>query len=311
MIVVGGLSPAWQQVVLVDELQPGEVHRAREVHWCAGGKVFIVTISIDSLGGDVRAVSVLGGATGESVRDEMRERGIEGRWIDSTAPTRVCTTVVDASRGVATELVENAPGVSATQLGEFQSAFREAASGADFVVLTGSLASGAPSSYFRELVDGLDARVILDVRGPELLEALEARPFLVKPNREELAKTLGRPLEDERALVDASRELCELGARWSVVTDGARDAFVTGEGGAWRLTPPPVAAVNPIGCGDAMAGAIAQGLDEGLEPLEAARLGMAAAANNLEKLLMGRLDRRRVAEYSRRIEARPIDQDSG
>jgi 1-phosphofructokinase family hexose kinase len=307
VIVVVGLSPAWQQVVVVDELLPGEVHRAREVHWCAAGKVFNVAISVVSLGGDVRAVSVLGGATGESIRNEMRERGIEGRWIDSSAATRVCTTVVDASRGVATELVENAPEVSATQLAAFQVAVREEASGADFVVLTGSLARGAPPSYFRELVDGFDARAILDVRGPELLEALEARPFLVKPNREELAKTLGRSLEDESALLDAARELCERGAGWSVVTDGARDAIVIGDGEAWRLTPPRVAAVNPVGCGDAMTGAIAQGLDDGLEPIDAVRLGMAAAANNLEQLSMGRLDRRRVAEYSRHIEARHMD----
>ena len=308
MIVVGGLSPAWQQIIVVDELRPGEVHRARETHWCASGKVFNVAISVRFLGGDVRAVSVLGGATGESVREEMRERAIEGRWIDSSSATRVCTTVVDASGGVATELVENAPEVSATELDGFLAAVREEASMASVVVLTGSLAGGAPSSCFRKLVEGLDARVILDLRGPELLEALEARPFLVKPNRGELAKTLGRSLPDDGALLDGARELCDRGARWSVVTDGARDALLVGDRVAWRMTPPGVVSVNSIGCGDAMAGAIAWSLDRGLEPLEAVRLGMAAAANNLETLLMARLDRRRLEEYSRRIQVRPIKQ---
>ena len=92
------------------------------------------------------------------------------------------------------------------------------------------------------------------------------------------------------------------------MTDGARDALLVGDRVAWRMTPPGVVSVNSIGCGDAMAGAIAWSLDRGLEPLEAVRLGMAAAANNLETLLMARLDRRRLEEYSRRIQVRPIEQ---
>ena len=38
MILTAGLTPAWQQVLVLDELLPGEVNRAREVHWCASGK---------------------------------------------------------------------------------------------------------------------------------------------------------------------------------------------------------------------------------------------------------------------------------
>ncbi len=46
MIVVAGLSPAWQQILSFDELRWGEVNRARSAHWCASGKVLNVGIAL-------------------------------------------------------------------------------------------------------------------------------------------------------------------------------------------------------------------------------------------------------------------------
>ena len=57
-----------------------------------------------------------------------------------------------------------------------------------------------------------------------------------------------------------------------------------------------------------MAGAIALALDTGREPLAAISYGIAAAADNLATVLMGRLDRQRVEELVTevRTEAIPI-----
>ncbi len=49
MILAAGLSPAWQQIVVLDALSVGEVNRAREVHWCASGKVLNVGLALHCL----------------------------------------------------------------------------------------------------------------------------------------------------------------------------------------------------------------------------------------------------------------------
>ena len=49
MILAAGLSPAWQQIVVLDDLKTGEVNRAREVHWCASGKVINVGMALHAL----------------------------------------------------------------------------------------------------------------------------------------------------------------------------------------------------------------------------------------------------------------------
>src|SRR5512146_2770770 len=104
MILAAGLTPAWQQIVLLDALHPGEVNRAREVHWCASGKVLNVALALHHLGAEVQSLSLAGGPHGEAIRREFARSGIAARWIESAAPTRVCTTLLGTANHTTTEL---------------------------------------------------------------------------------------------------------------------------------------------------------------------------------------------------------------
>ena len=99
---------------------------------------------------------------------------------------------------------------------------------------------------------------------------------------------------------------CRRGAEWVVVSQGDGPVLVTSTGDCARIFPPRVEAVNSIGCGDCMAGAIALALDKGREPLAAISYGIAAAADNLATVLMGRLDRQRVEELVAEVRAESI-----
>ena len=57
-ILAAGLTPAWQQVLVFDAFTPGAVNRAREVHWCASGKVLNAARALHHLGGPARALTV-------------------------------------------------------------------------------------------------------------------------------------------------------------------------------------------------------------------------------------------------------------
>ena len=67
MILAAGLSPAWQQIVLLEALHLGEVNRASEVHWCASGKVLNVGLALHHLGAKSLTLSPLGGANGAAI----------------------------------------------------------------------------------------------------------------------------------------------------------------------------------------------------------------------------------------------------
>lgn len=298
-VVAAGLSPAWQVIMRFPALLPGEVNRASETTRCASGKVLNVAVALSHLGAATRAVTVLGGAPAAPTAAEMAAFGIELLAVPTRGETRTCTTLLDDARGETTELVENAGPLPPDELATFVGAYRAAVAGAAAVVLSGSLPAGTPAGLYRELLDRTACPAILDARGAELLEALPRRPLLVKPNREELAKTVGHSLDDERQVIAAMESLRERGAAWVLVTDGARPALAIGPEGRFRVVPPRMKrVVNPIGCGDCLAAGFAAGIAAGREPLDAFRLGFAAAADNCRTLLAGRLDRGRVAALS-------------
>jgi tagatose 6-phosphate kinase len=286
VILTAGLTPALQQILLFDTLTPGEVNRARQVHWGASGKVLNAVRALHHLGAPCKTLTLTGGRTGEAIRRDIADLGIAARWIEGNTPTRICTTLLDRSRRQATELVPNAASAAADELDRFHAAYAEEATAAAVVVLIGSLPVGTPPGYYRDLAMRTPGRVILDARGPELLEALSARPFLVKPNR--------RELRDEAELFDALGEINERGAEWVVVTDGGNPVYARSQQNLYRLQLTPTEVVNPIGCGDCMSAGIAQGLLMGWEPLDAIRRGLAVAGNKLGQLFPGFVEREQV-----------------
>jgi tagatose 6-phosphate kinase len=306
VIVSAGLTPAWQQILRFNRLDVGEVNRAVEAHWCGSGKVLNVGIALAHLTGHAanasRTISPLGGPAYGVIEEEFARLKIPRRWIETQAPTRVCTTLLDEATHTATELVENANPLTVDELQSFLSVFAQEAARADWVVLAGSLPAGTPSSFYRDLLDQTTGQAVLDARGDELLLALERRPFLVKPNREELARTAGQPLADDASLHAAMRELNDRGAEWVVVSQGKDAVWASSRGRVHRLIPPVVShPVNPIGCGDCLAAGITWGLSLGHPPIESIRLGIAAAGENLKDLLPARLDPDRVIEIAEKI----------
>ena len=346
MILAAGLTPAWQQILVFDAFTPGEVNRAREVHWCGSGKVLNVGLALAQLncralssddqnrsaGGppvapsatdnpattdtdpsiDSMTLAPLGGPAFAAIEAEFAELNVPRRWIGTSAPTRICTTILDSRSGRTTELVENARSLPSADLDAFRQAYAEEAARAEVIVLSGSLPAGTPISFYRDLLSRSPGsthgaagppKVILDARGPELLAALECRPYVVKPNREELGQTVGRPLTSDKELRAAMRELNQRGAEWVVVSQGKSSVWVSSRDVFRQLHPPAVEVVNPIGSGDCLAAGIAAATSRSEDMLAAVRYGMACAALNATQLLPSRLDPREVESWLRKVKA--------
>jgi tagatose 6-phosphate kinase len=305
-----GLSPAWQQIALLDRLLTGEVNRASQWLACASGKGLNVALALATLTRTpepwvaagvlpataltdrvtVRTLSTAGGHTGEQLRAEFTHAGGEAEFFATRGATRTCTTLLDRSTRRATEIVENAPPLEPDELARLIALALERAATADVLVLAGSLPAGAPADLYATLARACPGRVLVDAQGPLLLATLPARPYVIKPNREELARSLGQPLETDAQLHAGLDQLHARGAHWIVVSQGAGPVWISGPNHRSRCSPPVVEVVNPIGSGDCLAAGLAWGLALGLEPPLAIRVAIAAAADNATRLLPARID---------------------
>ena len=302
MILSAGLTPAWQQILIFDGFRYGHVNRAAEVHWLAQGKVLNTGIAAHHLGGPSLTLATVGGSPLEQIDREFASLGIPRRWVVTEASTRVCTTILDRATGTMTELVENGRPLRSEELDEYLRVYAEEAAKAKVVVIAGSLPSGTPSGYYRQLLERTPCPAVLDFRGEGLLNLLDLRPMVVKPNREELAQTVGRPLTDDAQLLDAMRELNRCGAQWVVVSQGAGPVWATSMSNAYRFDAPPAEdVVNPIGSGDSMAAGIAWAIRDGRPMVDAVKIGIAAALENLRRLDTGRVDPVRVQQLAEKV----------
>ena len=287
MILCVGLSPAVQRTLQFDEFVLGQVNRARDGQVTASGKAVNVARVLRLLGSHPLLVQALGGDGGRLVTRALETLDIEHASVvlPDSAPTRTCVTLLTDGLPP-TELVEEAPPLSLDAVAAVTTAVRERLPHARALCLSGSLPRGVPPGFYADLIqtaNELGLVTVVDAQKAPLRASLEAKPFLVKPNLEEALATLERaPTGDEAAdLRAAVQGLRDAGAVWSLVSVGRRGSLLGGPDGLWRLTSPPVNAVNAIGSGDALtAGLLHAHVDQGRGIPDAAAFGTACGAAN-------------------------------
>jgi len=292
MILCIGTTPAVQRVMVFPRLTLDAVNRAQATHEGAAGKSINVVKVLKALGEQPLATGFLGGDRGEFLLGVLQARGIQTDFVSVLERTRECITVIDSETNRITELVEESRAVAPEAYEQLMGVVRRRLEGCRAVVMSGTITSGGPPDLYRRCADFAQANrtlTVVDAQGPALLEALRARPGLVKPNRAELAATAGRELQGEPALMAAMRELHERGAQRVVVTAGKEPALAFDGRGFWRVAPPHIAAVNPIGSGDAFTAALTWRLLRGDDLGEACRWGAACGAANALTLMPGDL----------------------
>ena len=257
-------------------------------------------IAVHHLGGPSLTLATVGGPPLAQIEREFDALGVPRRWVVTESATRVCTTILDRATGTMTELVENGRPLQPDELdavpprlcrggrpGRGGRAHRLAAGRHARRRSTASWSSGRP------------ARRCSISAAKGCWRAGPASPTWSSRTARNWPRPSAAPLDDDAELLDGHAVAQPpRGASGCVVTAGepARSGSRSAAK-AYRLHPLPVeTVVNPIGCGDALAAAIAWATRERLEMVDAVRLGIAAAGENLRDLLPARLDRERVQE---------------
>ena len=270
-----------------------EVNRAAVTLDGAAGKSINVAKVLRALGEEVTAAGFMGTGRGAEIRRLLHASGVLCDFVNVTTPTRQCITVIDRTAQTVTELVEESQAVRSGAYRKLLSKLRRQLPPCQALVLSGSLTPNGPVDFYQRccsIARQEGKLTIVDARGAPLERALQARPGLVKPNRAEVAATVRRELNSVRALRHAMRELHERGAERVVVTAG-REPVLAFDGNAfWRIVPPVLKPINPIGSGDSFTAALVSRLIKGDSLGEACRWGAAAGAANALTPMPGELD---------------------
>jgi len=304
-----GTTPAAQRVMVFRHLTLDAVNRAVTTLEGAAGKSINVAKVLKVLGEHPVATGFLGGDRGEFLRAALAEKDIESDFVTVSTRTRQCSTVIDESAGTHAELVEESRPVEPADFDKLMAVIRRRMPECRAVVMSGTIVTGVPVNlYFAcaQLAETAGALCVVDAQGAALIEALKAKPGLVKPNRSELAATVNGQLKDDAEAMRAMRELYERGAQRVVVTAGKEPTLAFDGKIFWRVSSPRVKAVNPIGSGDAFTAGLVSRLGRGDDLGEACRWGAAAGAANALTLLPGEVNRDDAERLAQAVEVRKM-----
>jgi tagatose 6-phosphate kinase len=308
MITVAGFNTAMDRFIQIAALTPGEVHRVCEEKTYPGGKGVHVAQTIAALGERVQLVGLVDDAHEQFVADRMSTRGVSFRGVKTRGALRQCLALREAN-GTVTEILGQGPLLTQLEQDDLLREFGRSAEKSDLVILSGSLPGGFADNLYAGLVDYArdhGKRCLVDASGKVLRQAAAAKPFLIKPNRDEIGELIGQPVLDIEAALEAVVALRERDIAMPVVTMGELGAVAADDTGLWHAQLAPTRVRNAVGSGDCFLAGMAVAIARDLPLEQALRLAVACGVANAESEETGFVERSSVETLLPRVVVRRL-----
>ncbi|OJT50422.1 MULTISPECIES: 1-phosphofructokinase [Pseudomonas] len=302
------LNPALDLTVELSRLDAGQVNRSEEMHTHAAGKGVNVAQVLADLGHQVTVSGFLGEDNQQAFETLFAKRGFVDAFIRVPGETRSNIKVAEQD-GRITDINGPGPVVDATAQHALLDRLQKIAPGHDAVVVAGSLPRGVTAQWLRELIESLNAlglKVALDSSGEALRAALQASPWLIKPNTEELADALGCEVVSPIAEAQAAARLHGQGIEHVVISHGADGVNWFSVGSALHASPPKVSVASTVGAGDSLLAGMLHGLLSADTPEQTLRTATAIAAMAVTQIGFGINDAAQLAQLEQGVRVRPL-----
>lgn len=263
MIYTVTLNPSIDCNVRVRDFNLGMTNRTIGEDYQIGGKGINVSIILQELGKKNTALGFIAGFTGEAIELELRERGIKTDFIRLKSGISRINIKISSYEG--TEINCRGPEIAESDLSAMTKKVESIHDG-DTIVISGSTSVGVPEDFYADLLDHIiekDIRIVVDTTKLDLLPTLKYKPFLIKPNVQELSEIFGVTLSNEAEIEKYARLLQDMGARNVIISLGSDGAMLVDEFGKWHRTGVLRGRViNTVGCGDSMVAGFIAGYDK-------------------------------------------------
>ena len=282
MIATVTLNPSLDEWVTLPALRLGSLNRASGFRRYPGGKGINVSRVVHELRGRTKAFALAGGEDGHILQTLLQQLSIPYAFVHLAAgSTRNNYKIVTGPPRALTEINTAGPRVTSRALQALARRLLTTRPRPTCVVLSGSLPPGAPSSIYHHWIIRLRRQGIpsvLDTSGTALRDGLLARPWLIKPNRQEAEELLQERLSTMARAVTGVKRLVRRGPTLAILSLGAKGALLAcaNPHGVWWARPPTVRVDSAVGAGDSLVGGFLTGWARGDSLLEAFRLGVAS-----------------------------------
>ena len=253
MIYTVTLNPSLDYIAECKDFTLGATNRTSSEIIYPGGKGINVSIVLSNLGDRTTALGFLAGFTGEHIDSLIKDMGISSRMIRlDEGMSRINLKLKSKEE---TELNGMGPNISIIDIARLYQKL-ESITEDDILVLAGSIPPSVSEGLYSDIMERLKEKkikIVVDATKDLLMNVLDKKPFLIKPNIHELGELFNVKLDSADEALPYALTLKEMGAVNVIISMGKDGAMMVDEyGNSYTMNSPEGKLVNSVGAGDSL-----------------------------------------------------------
>ena len=253
MIYTVTLNPSLDYIAECKDFTLGATNRTSSEIIYPGGKGINVSNVLSNLGDRTTALGFLAGFTGEHIDSLIKDMGISSRMIRlDEGMSRINLKLKSKEE---TELNGMGPNISIIDIARLYQKL-ESITEDDILVLAGSIPPSVSEGLYSDIMERLKEKkikIVVDATKDLLMNVLDKKPFLIKPNIHELGELFNVKLDSADETLPYALKLKEMGAVNVIISMGKDGAMMVDEyGNSYTMNSPEGKLVNSVGAGDSL-----------------------------------------------------------
>ena len=291
MIYTITFNPALDYVIKVQDFNVGKINKSQKEYIYPGGKGINVSIVLKTLGQETTAMGFISGFVGKEIEKQVQKYGVQTDFIEiENDNSRINVKILGESEETA--INTKGPYIELKYI-ELLYKKLEILEEKDILVLSGSVPNGVPDNIYEEIckkVKDKNIKVVVDSTGELLVNTLKYRPYLIKPNQQELEEIFGIKITSQDEALKYAKQLQIKGAKNVIVSMGSDGAVLLDENGySYKMKALNTEnAVNTVGAGDSMVAGFLAGHEMFNNYEKALEIGVAAATATTNTIFLAK-----------------------
>ncbi len=257
-------NPCVDVTIELDFLNVGRMNRIRNKQETYAGKALNVAVSVERLGGESFLTGFMYEGNGRQFVSCCTKENVKNEFVWSDGLARVNYKIID-NKSMMTEINDKGEKVSLEKQEELIKLVAEKSKNCSVAVMSGSLPQNVGDDYYAKLCSAIESNVkkIVDTEGEALIKAVKTGVYLIKPNLEEMERTVGKRLETVNEMLEACKYMINLGAENVLLSLGRKGAILTNGQKSYFCKSASVAVNSTVGAGDSMVAAACIQIEKG------------------------------------------------
>lgn len=295
MIHLITLNPAIDHFINVDELNIGKTNYVNDDYIVFGGKAINVAQVLKNLNQECRLITTTDRTYDKFIKESLN--GIDYRLIP------VDQVRINTKLAVNQEITElNSQGISLkNHYQEFRNYIAQNIEANDIVLIAGN---PHPDDFefmieLCKLIKEKTTKLLIDSSKLRLEDITNIKPYLIKPNDEELANLLTTTISTQMELEAAATKIREYGVEELAITLGAKGSLFVNDQVVLSVPVLQGEVINTVGAGDSYVAGLIYGLANNLSTVKTIKYATAcASASTFSK---GLATRSKIEEYFKQV----------